>query len=125
MLHATLVEREARAEPDGQPDLRKKPRKPVTSTLPHETYYPMKPIILFGTGKIAEVLLYFFTHHSDRQVVACSVDRDYQPGPEWQGLGPYPWNGDKELAARREHAGHVFCHHPGLRTVLHDRTADA
>lgn len=46
----------------------------------------MKPIVLFGTGKIAEVLLYFFTNHSDRQVVACSVDREYLVGSEWQGI---------------------------------------
>lgn len=56
----------------------------------------MKPIVLFGTGKIAEVLLYFFTHHSDRQVVVCSVDRDYLPGPEWQGIPVVPFD---EIAA--------------------------
>ena len=52
----------------------------------------MKPIVLFGTGKIAEVILYFFTHHSDRQVVACTVDRDYSPGPEWQGMPVVPFD---------------------------------
>lgn len=52
----------------------------------------MKPIVLFGTGKIAEVLLYFFTHHSDRQVVACSVDRDYLPGSEWHGIPVAPFD---------------------------------
>jgi sugar O-acyltransferase (sialic acid O-acetyltransferase NeuD family) len=45
-----------------------------------------KPIVLFGSGKIAEVLLYFFREHSDREVVACCVDRDYLPGPRWRGL---------------------------------------
>jgi sugar O-acyltransferase (sialic acid O-acetyltransferase NeuD family) len=52
----------------------------------------MKPIILFGTGKIAEVLLYFFTHHSDRQVVACSADRGYLPSPEWHGIPVIPFD---------------------------------
>jgi len=52
----------------------------------------MKPIVLFGTGKIAEVILYFFSHHSDRQVVACSVDRDHSPGPEWQGMPVVPFD---------------------------------
>lgn len=52
----------------------------------------MKPIVLFGTGKIAEVILYFFTHHSDRQVVACSVDKDYLPGSEWQGIPVVPFD---------------------------------
>lgn len=46
----------------------------------------MKPLILFGCGKIAEVLLYCFRHHSERQVVACTVDGGFLPGPDWQGL---------------------------------------
>ncbi len=51
----------------------------------------MKPIVLFGTGKIAEVMLYFFTHYSDREVVACTVDRDYFPGARWQDLPVAPF----------------------------------
>jgi sugar O-acyltransferase (sialic acid O-acetyltransferase NeuD family) len=46
----------------------------------------MKPLVLFGCGKIAEVLLYFFRNHSNRRIVACTVDRSFLPGPEWQGL---------------------------------------
>jgi sugar O-acyltransferase (sialic acid O-acetyltransferase NeuD family) len=50
----------------------------------------MKPIVLFGTGKIAEVVLYFLKYHSDRQVVACTVDQDFMPGPSWQGVPVVP-----------------------------------
>lgn len=46
----------------------------------------MKPIVLFGTGKIAEVLLYFFRHHSDYEVAACTVNRSFLSGDTWQGL---------------------------------------
>ena len=46
----------------------------------------MKPVVLFGAGKMAEVLLYFFRNHSDREVVACTADEKYLPGPEWGGL---------------------------------------
>jgi len=46
----------------------------------------MKPIVLFGTGKIAEVLLYFFRHHSDYEVAACTVNRPFLSGGSWQGL---------------------------------------
>lgn len=52
----------------------------------------MKPLILFGTGKIAEVLLYFFRHHSDREVVACTVDAPYMSGNEWRGLPVVPFD---------------------------------
>ena len=46
----------------------------------------MKPIVLFGAGKIAEVVLYFFRHHSEREVVACAADREYMPESPWNGL---------------------------------------
>ncbi len=46
----------------------------------------MKPVVLFGTGKIAEVLLECFRHHSDREVVAVTVDREYVTGDSWEGL---------------------------------------
>ena len=46
----------------------------------------MKPVVLFGTGKIAEVVLYFLNHDSDRTVAAVTVDRDYVPGEKWNGL---------------------------------------
>lgn len=46
----------------------------------------MKPIILFGTGKIAEVILHFFNTCTERKVVACTVDRQFIPGSEWHGL---------------------------------------
>lgn len=62
-----------------------------------------KPLVLFGCGKIAEVLLYFFRHHSDREVVACCVDRDYLPGPQWQGL---PTVAFEEVAERYPSESH-------------------
>jgi sugar O-acyltransferase (sialic acid O-acetyltransferase NeuD family) len=46
----------------------------------------MKPVVLFGTGKIGEVLLYFLRHHSDFEPVACTVDRAFLPGEAWCGL---------------------------------------
>jgi sugar O-acyltransferase (sialic acid O-acetyltransferase NeuD family) len=46
----------------------------------------MKPIVLFGTGKIAEVLLYFFRHASDYEVVACTADGSYLAEDTWQGI---------------------------------------
>ncbi len=43
-------------------------------------------IVLFGCGKIGEVLLYYFQHQSDFEVVAVTVDRDYLPGERWNDL---------------------------------------
>lgn len=35
---------------------------------------------------MAEVLLYFFRHHSDYEVAACTADRSYLTGDTWQNL---------------------------------------
>lgn len=51
----------------------------------------MKPVVLFGAGKIAEVILHFFRHASERTVVACTIDRSYVSSPEWQGLPVVPF----------------------------------
>jgi sugar O-acyltransferase (sialic acid O-acetyltransferase NeuD family) len=46
----------------------------------------MKPIVLFGAGKMAEVLLYFFRHHSSFEVVAATANRAYLHADTWHGL---------------------------------------
>lgn len=44
-----------------------------------------KPIVLFGAAEIAEVALFYFTHDSDRQVVAATVDAEYLKGESFHG----------------------------------------
>lgn len=63
----------------------------------------MKPVVLFGAGKIAEVLLYFFRHHSDREVVACTVDAEFMPGPDWAGLPCVPFESIAEAYPPQTH----------------------
>jgi len=57
----------------------------------------MNQIVLFGTGKIAEVLLYFFRHHSEYEVAACTVDREFLRGEEWEGLPAVPFEEVEQL----------------------------
>ena len=38
----------------------------------------MSKVILFGDGKIAEEIYYYFTYDSPYEVVAFCIDRDYQ-----------------------------------------------
>ena len=56
-----------------------------------------KPLVIFGCGKIAEVVLYYFKNHSDREVVACCTDRPYLPGEQWKGLPTVAFD---EIAAK-------------------------
>lgn len=43
-------------------------------------------IVLFGTGKIADVLFYFLQHHSDFETVATTLDRSFLTATTWNGL---------------------------------------
>lgn len=46
----------------------------------------MKPIIIFGAGDIASVAHFYFTHDTDRQVAAFTVDREYLKEKQFCGL---------------------------------------
>ncbi|MGK5077185.1 acetyltransferase [Janthinobacterium sp. HLX7-2] len=85
----------------------------------------MKPVILFGTGKIAEVILYFLRHHSQRQVVACCVDREYVPGPHWQDL---PVVAFEEISSRypaETHDMFIALGYQGMNALRAEKCAQA
>jgi sugar O-acyltransferase (sialic acid O-acetyltransferase NeuD family) len=46
----------------------------------------MKDIVVFGTGQIAEVASFYFTHDSNRHVAAYTVDGTYVEQPTFLGL---------------------------------------
>lgn len=48
-------------------------------------------LILFGLGRATDVLLYFFSHHSDFEVVAITVNRDYLAQEIYEGLPVVPF----------------------------------
>jgi sugar O-acyltransferase (sialic acid O-acetyltransferase NeuD family) len=45
-----------------------------------------KPLVLIGGGEFAQIALEYFTHDSDYEVVALSVERDYLNEPDLAGL---------------------------------------
>ena len=50
-------------------------------------------IILFGNGKVADVLLYYLQNHSDYQVVAITVDREFMyDSNSWNCLPLIPFD---------------------------------
>jgi len=51
----------------------------------------MKPIIIFGTGDLAQVAHFYFTHDSPYQVVAFTVDSDYLSSSEFDGFSVVPF----------------------------------
>ena len=57
----------------------------------------MKDIVIFGAQEFAEIAHYYFTHDSDRRVVAFTVDGDYMDAPLFEGLPVVPF---EEVAER-------------------------
>ena len=45
-----------------------------------------KPVVLFGTGSLAQLAYHYLTHDSDRDVVAFVVDREHRKDEEPLGL---------------------------------------
>lgn len=52
----------------------------------------MKPVVVFGAGKIAEVVSYLMREEAARDVVAFTVDRAFVPGAEKDGLPVVPFD---------------------------------
>lgn len=50
-----------------------------------------KPLILIGAGEFAQIALEYFTHDSDYEIVACSVERGYLDQARLEGLPVVPY----------------------------------
>lgn len=51
-----------------------------------------KPLVIFGTGQIAELAWFYFTHDSDYTPVAFTVDREYKDSDTLMGLPVIPFD---------------------------------
>jgi sugar O-acyltransferase (sialic acid O-acetyltransferase NeuD family) len=51
-----------------------------------------KPLVIFGSGDIAQLAHYYFTTDSEYEVVAFTVDRDYVTESEFLGLPMVPFD---------------------------------
>jgi sugar O-acyltransferase (sialic acid O-acetyltransferase NeuD family) len=85
----------------------------------------MKPIVLFGTGKIAEVLLYFLRHHSDYEVAACTVNRAFLSGDSWQGLPAVAFDEVEQLYPPSKYAMFVALGYQELNALRARTCAEA
>ena len=85
----------------------------------------MKPIVLFGTGKIAEVLLYFLRHHSDHEVAACTVNRPFLPAATWQGLPAIAFEEVEQAYAPEKYAMFVALGYQELNALRAAKCAEA
>jgi sugar O-acyltransferase (sialic acid O-acetyltransferase NeuD family) len=51
-----------------------------------------KKLVIFGAGDIAQLAWFYFTHDSDREVAAFTVDREYAESPQFNGLPLVPFD---------------------------------
>ena len=51
----------------------------------------MKPLVIFGTGEIAQLAQYYFSKDTDYEIVAFTVDAEYIDANEYCGLPVVPF----------------------------------
>ena len=52
----------------------------------------MKPLVIFGTGDIAQLAHYYFSHDSDRRVTGFTVDGPFLTRTEFCALPVIPFD---------------------------------
>lgn len=65
-----------------------------------------KPLVIFGTGDIAQLAHYYFSHDSDYEVVAFTVDAAYVKEPTFLNLPVVPFESVAQSHAPDSH--HMF-----------------
>lgn len=63
----------------------------------------MSKVILFGTGKIAEVAHFYLTNDSEHEVVAFTVDKEYIKENTFQGLPVIPFEEIEKTYSQNEY----------------------
>ncbi|WP_421787345.1 acetyltransferase [Hyphobacterium sp.] len=51
-----------------------------------------RELVIFGSAEIAELAHYYFTHDSDHEIVAFTVDDEYVETDSFKGLPLLPWS---------------------------------
>lgn len=63
----------------------------------------MKKLVIFGTGDIGQLAHYYFTHHTQYEVAAFTVDAQYVKSNDFCGIPVVPF---EEIARRHPPDGH-------------------
>ena len=66
-----------------------------------------KPLIIFGTAEIASLAKFYFTHDSNYEVVAFTVDDDYVEADSFEGLPVIPFSQVTEKYPPQTHDMHI------------------
>ena len=80
-----------------------------------------KPLIVFGTGPIAELAHGYFSEDSPYSVAAFTVDADFIESPEFCGLPVVPFEEITDHFAPGDHAAFAAVSYSGLNAVRKEK----
>jgi sugar O-acyltransferase (sialic acid O-acetyltransferase NeuD family) len=80
-----------------------------------------KPLVIFGTGDIAQLAHYYFTNDSDYEVVAFTVDAAYLTEPTFCGLPVIAFDRIAEVHAPASHECFVALSYAKINAVRRDK----
>jgi FlaA1/EpsC-like NDP-sugar epimerase len=81
-----------------------------------------KPLVIFGTGDIAQLAHYYFSHDSDYEVVAFTVDAAYVTEDTFCGLPVLAFDRIAEVYPPSSHECFVAISYARLNAVRRDNT---
>jgi sugar O-acyltransferase (sialic acid O-acetyltransferase NeuD family) len=84
-----------------------------------------KPLIIFGTGEIAQLAHYYFSTDSDYEVVAFTVDGAYLQSTTFCGLPVVPFENIATTYAAQSHAMFIALSYAKLNQVRKDKFTQA
>ncbi len=81
----------------------------------------MKKLIIFGTGDIAQLANFYFTHDSDYEAVAFTVDKEYLKDSQFEGKPVVPFEEVQEHFSPREHDLFIALSYSSLNAIRKDK----
>jgi sugar O-acyltransferase (sialic acid O-acetyltransferase NeuD family) len=85
----------------------------------------MKRLVIFGTGDIAQLAHYYFSHDTDYEVAAFTVDPEYAGSAEFCGLPVIPFDRVAKSHPPAEHEMFVALAYAKLNALRRDKCAAA
>jgi len=82
-----------------------------------------RPVVIFGTGELAQLAHFYFTHDSTRQVAGFTIDAQYIDVPEYLGLPLVPSESLEASFPPESFDLFVAIGHKGLNTFRAERCA--
>ena len=80
-----------------------------------------KKLIIFGNAEIASLAKFYFTHDSDFEVVAFTVDDDYLKHDSYEGLPVVPFSSVTEIYPPCDYSMHVALSYVQLNKLREEK----